>query len=311
MRHLQCFLAVAQQQSIQRAAASLSISQPAVSKTIKELEAILAVRLFQRSRKGTVLTRHAEIFLHHARASVTALRDGVENLGLATNRGSELVAIGVLPTVAPSLMPPALFAFRRQVPDGIVRVLTGSNVQLLNQLKSGELELVVGRLSDPDQMVGLSFEHLFAEPLMLVVRPGHPLLAEPAASIADISRFWAVLPVRGTVIRHTADSLMISHGQAPMTDYVETLSVSLGRTLTRDSDAVWFVPYGAVKSDVESGWLARLPVPTGGTEEPVGLTLRGEPRPTATVQVLIDAIRESAAARRASGTVLSSVIAGG
>ena len=279
LRHLTCFLAVAQQQSIQRAATALSISQPAVSKTVSELEEILAVRLFERSRKGTVLTRHAEVFLHHARASVTALRHGVENLRSGTREGSELVTIGVLPTVAPSVIPSALLAYRNRVPDGVVRVLTGTNVQLLTQLKSGDVDLVVGRLSDPDQMVGLSFEHLFAEPLMLVVRPGHPLLAEPSASIADISRFWAVLPVRGTVIRHTADSLMISHGLAPMTDYVETLSVSLGRTLTRDSDAVWFVPYGAVKADVESGSLVRLPVPTGGTEEPVGLTLRGEPRP--------------------------------
>ena len=57
-------------------------------------------------------------------------------------------------------------------------------------------------------------------------------------------------------------------------------------------------PHGAVRAALESGWLARLPLPTGGTEEPVGLTLRAEPQPSGTVQVLIDAIRQAAAARQ-------------
>ena len=61
-RHLQCFLAVAQHATLQKAAVALSISQPAVSKTIKELEEILKIRLFARGRRGAEMTQEAEIF---------------------------------------------------------------------------------------------------------------------------------------------------------------------------------------------------------------------------------------------------------
>ena len=79
-RHLQCFLAVAQLGSVQRAANSLSVTQPAVSKTIAELESILDIRLFERGRQGAVLTNEGRLFAPHARSCVAALREGVDEL---------------------------------------------------------------------------------------------------------------------------------------------------------------------------------------------------------------------------------------
>src|SRR6187402_1999428 len=79
-RHLQCFLAVTQFGSVQRAADSLSITQPAVSKTIAELESILGVRLFERGRRGAEPTREGRLFAPHAAACVGALREGVDEL---------------------------------------------------------------------------------------------------------------------------------------------------------------------------------------------------------------------------------------
>ena len=79
-RHLQCFLAVAQHGSLQKAADVLAITQPAVSKTLKELEDLLAVRLFERGRRGAVPTREGEAFLRHAGASVSALREAVASV---------------------------------------------------------------------------------------------------------------------------------------------------------------------------------------------------------------------------------------
>ena len=74
-RHLQCFLAVAQFGGVQKAAESLSITQPAVSKTVAELEEILGVRLFERGRHGAVPTREGQLFMPHASACVSALRN--------------------------------------------------------------------------------------------------------------------------------------------------------------------------------------------------------------------------------------------
>jgi LysR family pca operon transcriptional activator len=137
-RHLQCFLAVFQLGSVQRAASSLSITQPAVSKTIAELEAILGAPLFERGRRGAAPTREGRLFAPHANESVAALREGVDKLLRHGANFPATVAIGVLPTVAGPLLPPAIAAFRTLWPSVSVQVWTDSNTRLLERLRAGE-----------------------------------------------------------------------------------------------------------------------------------------------------------------------------
>ena len=103
-RHLQCFLEVARQGSLARAADRLAVSQPAVSKTLKELEEVLAAQLFERGKGGAVLTEAGMAFLRYAGPCVQALREGVESL-----RGGEYQAssarLGVLSTVEGAFLP--------------------------------------------------------------------------------------------------------------------------------------------------------------------------------------------------------------
>ena len=94
-RHLQCFLAVAEHGSLQKAAVTLSITQPAVSKTLKELEALLAVRLFERGRRGAVPTREGQAFMRHAGASVSALREAVASVAQAAGTAGALVTLRI------------------------------------------------------------------------------------------------------------------------------------------------------------------------------------------------------------------------
>ena len=300
-RHLQCFMAVAQHGSLQKAADVLSVTQPAVSKTLKELEDTLGVRLFERGRKGAVTTPEGEAFARHAGASLGALRDAVASVAETRRQSAALVAIGVLPTVAPWLMPRLLCRLDAAAPTINLRIHTGSNPELLAQLRQRSLDLVIGRFAEPAQMVGLSFEHLYADPLVLAVRPGHPLLAQPAPGVdakQGLGDFTVVLPTPGTAIRQTADSFFLTRSWPLPARMVETLSVSTARGYTLQSDAVWVSPLGAVRPDLEAGVLAQLPVDMGGTEELVGLTLRADMVPTAAQLELLLAIRELGSERR-------------
>jgi len=296
-RHLQCFLAVAQFGSVQKAAESLSITQPAVSKTIAELEAVLGVRLFERGRHGAVPTHEGQLFMPHASACVSALRQGVELLARDDGAATSIVDIGVLPTVATALMPPVLRAFSAQWPRAIVRLTTASNAGLLERLKEGEIGFAVGRLADPERMVGLSFEQLYGEPLAVVVRAGHPL-HDGAGLPGRLADFPLVLPPFGTLIRQAADGLLGAWGAAPMSSFVEMLSVSVGRALALENDAVWFVPSGAVEYDLRHGTLVPLPLPSAGSDEPVGLIQRTDTQPSPAARALIDAVRRAARERR-------------
>ncbi|HEV3430801.1 MAG TPA: pca operon transcription factor PcaQ [Paraburkholderia sp.] len=302
-RHLQCFLAVAQFGSVQQAAESLSITQPAVSKTIAELEAALGVKLFERGRHGAVPTREGQLFMPHASACVSALRQGVALLAREEGAVAATLDIGVLPTVATALLPPALRGFTVDWPRVSVRLMTGANAELLELLKAGAISFAVGRLADPERMVGLSFEQLYNEPLAVVVRKGHPLVADAdaARSLAPFpTQFPLVLPPFGTLIRQAADSLLAAWGAPPLTSFVELLSVSVGRALALENDAVWFVPSGAVEYDLREGTLVRLPLPSAGGEEPVGLIQRTDTQPTAAGRALMEAVRQTARGRAAA-----------
>jgi LysR family transcriptional regulator, pca operon transcriptional activator len=297
-RHLQCFLAVAQMGSVQQAAESLSVTQPAVSKTIAELELVLGVKLFERGRHGAVPTREGQLFMPHASACVSALRQGVALLARDEGAVAATIDIGVLPTVATALLPGALRHFAQQWPRVSVRLVTGANTELLDRLKTGAVSFAVGRLADPERMVGLSFEQLYNEPLAVVVRAGHPL-AQGAGLPAQLATFPLVLPPFGTLIRQAADSLLAAWGAPPLSAFVELLSVSVGRALALENDAVWFVPAGAVEYDLRSGTLVRLPLPSAGGEEPVGVIQRTDTQPTPAGRALIEAVRRAAGEREA------------
>ncbi|ANI13613.1 pca operon transcription factor PcaQ [Pseudomonas citronellolis] len=255
-RHLLCFLEVARLGSLARAADRLAVSQPAVSKTLKELEEVLDASLFERGKGGAVLTEAGIAFLRYAGPCVQALRDGVESL-----RGGEYAAssarLGVLSTVEGAFLPEVVRRLHARHGALVVSVVTGPSAHLLSQLRVGELDLVVGRMTDSPQIQGLTFEHLYNEPLTLVVRAGHPLLGRPLDA-AELEAYPLVLPTAGTTIRKRVDSLFVEHGLRQSSRRLETLSLSLSRRYVDDSDAVWMAPLDAVRAALGKGELAEL-----------------------------------------------------
>src|SRR5438132_5735285 len=145
LRHLQCFLAIAQFGTLRGAAQALSITQPAVTKTLNELEEMLGTKLLLRGRKGATLTPEAELFLPHASASVGALAQAVDSVHAGPSETP--LRIGVLPTLAPSFLPAVLGRFAVTRPGAALRVHTGRTKQLLEMLRGHELDVVLGRLS--------------------------------------------------------------------------------------------------------------------------------------------------------------------
>ena len=255
-RHLQCFLEVARLGSLARAADRLAVSQPAVSKTLKELEDVLTAQLFERGKGGAVLTEAGMAFLRYAGPCVQALREGVESLRGGEYQASS-VRLGVLSTAEGAFLPEVVRRLHERHSALVLSVVTGPSAHLLSQLRVGELDLVVGRMTDSPQIHGLTFEHLYDEPLTLVVRAGHPLLASSSA-LPTLEDFPLVLPTMGTTIRQRIDSLFVEHGLRLPQRRLETLSLSLSRRYVDESDAVWVAPSDAVRNALLRGELVEL-----------------------------------------------------
>lgn len=299
LRHMRCLVAVAQERHLARAAERLALSQPAISKTLAELETMAGVRLVERGtagRRGVQgLTPVGEQLLAHALRVLEALDASALAVAPAVGGQLQRLRIGALPSVAPALLPRALADFRSQWPHVQVIVKSANNGVLLDELRAGELDLVAGRMSDPRLMSGLSFELLHTEPLVFVTRAAHPL-ALGDVTVRDVLLHPLVVYGEGTIPRHNTESFFSALGLALPKNALQTLDVSVARALVAVSDSIWITPLGAARADLDDGRLVRLPIRTVGTEEPVGLLLRSDADPSALRSAMAGLLRDEAAA---------------
>lgn len=297
-RHLNTLLEVARQKSVSLAAEALHVSQPAVTKTIRELEAILDTQLLEKDGRGIRVTRQGEVFLRHAGASVAAVQQGIDSVRRENAGRGPTVRVGALPTVSAQIMPVAIDRYLARDAGG-VRIVTGQNPVLLNQLRVADLDLVVGRLAAPDQMTGLAFEHLYSEQILVVVRQGHPLAAGDKTAFERIRDFTVLTPPPGSIIRPFVDRMLMANGIGDLPKQVETVSDSFGRAFVRQTDAVWIISEGVVRDDLETGELEALPVDTSDTRGSVGLTTRADVTLSPQLRLFMDSVRDAAKHRAA------------
>ena len=279
----------------------LGVTQPAVSKTIRELEDILKVDLLDRSRRGVSLTRYGEIFLRHANTGLASLRQGVEELSRARSPDALPVRIGALPTVSARLLPDSIRRFMAHGLAAPPRVVTGPNRYLMTLLREGDLDIVIGRMAEPAEMTGFAFEHLYSETIAFTVRSGHPLLQAEPFAIAAIEAYEILMPPPGSVIRPTVDRLFLANGLDLPRRSIETVSLAFGRHYVRASDAIWIISEGVVLQDLGDGALARLPIDTAATLGPVGISTRAGTALGMAAEILLQDIRAAAAGLGAGG----------
>lgn len=271
-RHIQSFVEIVRQKSLKRASEQLFVTQPAISKTLRELEEILGHPLLTRNRAGIALTPQGEVFLHFAEMSLAALRQGIAGVEELGRQGSTSFTVGSLPSVAARLMPLVTEEFLERAPDVTLRIIDGPHGYLIDLLRRGHIDLVIGRLGAPDTMQNISFTQLYNEHLDFVVRPGHPLLAQP--DIRRIADWPVIFPPEGAAIRALAERVLIAHGVGALPRRLETVSGAFGRRYVPNSDAVWIISAGVVAKEIADGQLARLPFDTAISNGPVGLMAR-------------------------------------
>lgn len=294
LRHLYCFVAVSQTQHLGRAADRLGLTQPAVSKTLSELEELAGTRLLVRQRAGTELTTAGTRFLQHALRILADIDAAAGSVAGEAAQRHERIRLGALPSVVPAVLTDAVLRFRATYPEVGLDVRTGMNRNLIDQLKADVLDLVIGRMDDPVAMEGLWFESLGPDSLVLAVRPGHALTKDSRPTLIDCLAWPLVIAAAGSIPRHNTESLLARHGLRLPDGCVETSDAYLGRLLAEQSDCVWAAPMSATRRAMDEGGLVALPIDTLGTEEPVGLLRHKDRTLTPMAEALADCIRAAA-----------------
>ncbi len=295
LRHLETFVEVARQKSVSRAAENLNLTQPAVTRTIRELEEICGKPLVEKDGRGIRISHYGEVFLRYAGSSLAAARGGINALAQLSLSDGPLVRLGALPTVSSTIVPVAVSHYLESGMHNRLSVVTGENRVLLDQLRVGELDLVMGRLPAPENMQGLIFEPLFRDKVVFAVKTDHPLADRAQIAVDALNAYPVLVPTRQSIIRPFVDRLFIEQGITVPLRAIETVSDSFGHAFVRQFDAIWIISRGVVSGEIASGEFTTLPFDTESTRGSVGLITRREVSLGPGAQMFAETLRHAAA----------------
>jgi len=175
LRQIEDFLTVVESGSIRAAARHLGVSQPAITKSLRRLEADLGARLAQRTQQGIVLTSSGHAFLARAKVAFSELSKARDEVARTGDPRGGSVAFRVGPTTGMLIVPAAVALFRKQFPLARVRVLESFGRLFIPLVRDGTLDFAVGGEVGRRGDSALSFHPLFSQELVVAARKGHPM----------------------------------------------------------------------------------------------------------------------------------------
>jgi len=292
---LKALIALYETENFTLAAERLGLAQPTVHKAVSQFEADANRTLFLRTPKGMLATRPAQVLAQKARLAFVELEQAEADLADADGHEVGLIVIGAMPLSRSHILPRAIAEFRHQRPQLLLRVLEGTYDSLVEGLRRGEIDLLIGALRAPDLVEDLTQEALFEDELAFVARPDHPLLSKNSITIDDLGQHPWVVALPGTPTRKHFDDLFMQAGKPAPISIVESGSIILMRELLKISPHLGCVSKRQVLPEIESGQLAYVPFALGETERMIGLTYRSHWLPTAAQHDFLTHLRATAA----------------
>jgi DNA-binding transcriptional LysR family regulator len=294
-RQLLLLVALEEEGNIHRAAEALAMTQPAASKLLKDLEDVLGVPLFERLPRGMRPTVYGEAMARHARAALASLNqahDEVEELR-AGHFGQ--VTVGAITTPGIMLLPQAIARVKQAHPTLRVLLQIETSDVLMERMAQGAVDILVARLFAKHDKTALRFEPLAEEPVVAIVRPGHPLLAAQQLSLADLSGWGWIVPPDGSLLRHRFDLMFRERGLEAPVNLIETAAILFVTKMIGQGDMIGLVAGDVGRYYAGHELVAVLPVDLPCHMEAFGLITRTD-RPLApAAKVMLAAIRGAAA----------------
>ncbi|MEQ9335302.1 LysR substrate-binding domain-containing protein [Thalassobaculum sp.] len=282
---------IAQHGSISKASKALGVSQPALTKSLRELEDILQTRLFERHSRGVRITAAGERVLRSSRKVLAELSRLEDTLDELSSPEGWAVAVGALPVAANGVLPGVLARLKDQHPGIRLRLQEGRTEDLLPLLDAGELDVIVGRLYAPPVPDGFAREPLWSEPISLLARAGHPILGQQPVTAAAIAGCELVLPTITQRVGQDIAHFLARLDLAPVRP-LRSNSYGFIREMLHSTDMLSAMPRLMMVGDLLRGTLRVVPLAIAAPDRPAGLILARDRPLTPPAQAFATVLRD-------------------
>jgi DNA-binding transcriptional LysR family regulator len=299
-RQLTHLAAIAACGSFSRAAERLSVSQPALSASIAQLERTVGGRVLDRGRHGARLTELGHILARHSQAVDSQLSMAAEEIRLRKSGGYGPLVIGVTPVTAASLVPEALGRLKRAIPRLSAFVIEGVFDEGMSMLRAGQIDLFVGPVGIFPGSSEIVEQPLTSDPLALVVRSQHPLASKASLSLRDLRSADWVLPSERSAFRRHLEALFISAGVQWPASYIGTNSMTSLKAIVMRSDCVTIMPRRLIRLERKAARLAAVRLRDRGSRRSLGLSWVRHRGLSPMAEQFADCLRDEARRERAA-----------
>jgi DNA-binding transcriptional LysR family regulator len=293
-RQLLLLVALSEEGNIHRAAQVLSMSQPAASKLLKDLEDVLEVSLFDRLPRGMRPTWYGETMIRHARVALASLNQAHDELQAAKAGQFGQVSIGAITSPALMLLPQAVQMVKDNHPDLRVSLQIETSDVLIEKLNQNKLDILIARLFAQHDKSDLRYEVLTDEPISLVGRPDHPLLQAKNLSLPDLADAGWIVPPAGSVLRHRFELMFQEVGLRAPVNLIETGALLFTSKMLQKSDMLSVLATDVASYYAEHGLMSILPIELPCQMEAFGIITRRDRLLSPAAEVMLRAIRSTA-----------------
>ncbi len=261
LRHLQLIETLADTGNMHATAQQMGLSQPAVSKMLREIEQMFDFALFDRQPRELVATELGLTVIAYARRTLNACQHFAQELDTLRQGGYGHLRVGAIFAATAQVVPKTLLQLKRQRPLLTIELVEHTSDYLLQMLLHKQLDLAIGRFTEPRQQEHFSYQEVASEPFLLCADPAHPLAREATPSARDLEQWpWVVYPPNTPLRRMIEQSFTDAGIQFPV-NRVETASVQSTLHLLHHSQALALLPEAIVLQQVALGQLVLLQPP--------------------------------------------------
>jgi DNA-binding transcriptional LysR family regulator len=243
-----------------RAASAMNVSQPAATKLLQQLEDTLGAKLFTRLARGMEPTPYGEVLIRYAKQMLTDFGFVREEMVALRSGLRGVLRLGSVPGAVPELLGPALVEYKRRHPRVGVSVVVDTSDVVLAQLGRGEVDLVLGRLTESTHEEEFESVELLGEAQVAVVRAGHPLLTVKEPSLRELVKWPWILQPPGSPQRSRFEAALRAAGIHTRLNITETASTIVTTVLLEISDMAAVMPASLAEHYARLGVLAVLPL---------------------------------------------------